>query len=173
MTRRASALAVLASLAVLCCMTFVYRAALADGNTGTVRGFVTFGDRTPVCGALVVLSSPREPTLTTWTGRDGSYVFLAVFPGDVTVQLAPVDYTSYSGPAEELRTSRRVHVSPNLVSEANRDHVRMGWMSTSPVSPQAARKCPRPSFAGYYDYGHAHYASLKRTFGYWPELDPS
>jgi len=79
-----------------------------DGNTGTVRGIVRSPDGRPVCGLLVTAQSNREGEWVVRTNPDGTYLFLALFPGDVNI-------TFLSREPIELRT----WVSPNLNSVVN------------------------------------------------------
>lgn len=60
--------------------------ARAEESTGTVYGRVySIGSHKPICGAPVRLYSNREPTQGTRTRSDGSFSFISVFPGYVTV----------------------------------------------------------------------------------------
>jgi len=79
-----------------------------DGNTGTVRGIVRSPDGRPVCGLMVTAESNREGEWVVRTNPDGTYLFLALFPGDV-------DITFLSREPVE----RRTWVSPNLNSVVN------------------------------------------------------
>jgi Carboxypeptidase regulatory-like domain len=79
--------------------------ARSDGNTGTVRGFVRAPDGRPICGLLVTARSNREGEWTARTSADGSYLFLALFPGDVQITFESRDPIAQS-----------TWVSPNLNS---------------------------------------------------------
>jgi hypothetical protein len=68
----------------------------AEQTTGEVYGRVyTDNSHRPAGGVTVLLLSDREPMQETRTRPDGSFTFLAVFPGDVTVKVGelttPVD----------------------------------------------------------------------------------
>ncbi len=101
-----------------------------DESTGSVFGRVYFeGTKRPVCNLAVHLYSNREPNQRTRTRKDGSFLFLAVFPGYVTV-------------AVPRAASQRIEVHANLESDAT-FHVRRGYdaetrplvCSTSSMSP--------------------------------------
>jgi hypothetical protein len=66
--------------------------ALADGNTGLIYGRVfADGTRTPPCGRVAVTaSSDREAPQVTYTSADGSFHFLSVIPGRVTLTVGAV-----------------------------------------------------------------------------------
>lgn len=83
-------------------------AGFADGNTGTVRGYVrTANANEPVCGVRVFATSNTENVWSTLTDEHGFFVFLSLFPG-----VATVSPKSPRGSSE-----RNVQVSANLVSE--------------------------------------------------------
>ncbi len=80
--------------------------AVADESTGSVFGRVYFeGTKRPVCNLPVRLYSNREPNQRTLTRSDGSFLFLAVFPGYVTVSVPRA-------------ASQRIEVHANLESDA-------------------------------------------------------
>ena len=82
-------------------------AALADGNTGTIFGWVyAQGTHRPVCPVRVQTHSNREADWHTVTGTGGWYTFLSVLPGPVQIRV---------GPGLETRT---VEVHANLPTQA-------------------------------------------------------
>ncbi|MFN2527967.1 MAG: carboxypeptidase-like regulatory domain-containing protein [Candidatus Baltobacteraceae bacterium] len=64
----------------LCMLLAPGSRAMADGNTGMVRGHVNDQKNQPVEGASVTLNIDGEE-ITTTTGLDGFFVFLSVRPG--------------------------------------------------------------------------------------------
>jgi hypothetical protein len=74
----------------LCCA--LTTAARADGNTGLVYGrvFIDGTSKASPCPVIVRLTSDRQAAQQTLTAADGSFHFLTVMPGRVTVTAGPV-----------------------------------------------------------------------------------
>lgn len=95
-------------IAAIVMWTYSASPSYADGNTGSVRGFVrTAQTNEPVCGVRVYASSNTERIWSTLTDQRGFFVFLALFPG-----IAQVSAGLPRGPL-----ARNVQVSANLLSE--------------------------------------------------------
>lgn len=78
-------------------------AAWADGNTGLIYGRVLQTETgTPACPISVMASSDRQPPDVVVSNRDGSFHFLSIVPGPVTLTVGSV--------------SRDVVVSANIVN---------------------------------------------------------
>jgi len=61
----------------------------AEGTTGSIYGRVyDEGSHRPACGLAVRIVSDSEPPQETRTLPDGSFSFVAVFPGTVRVMIA-------------------------------------------------------------------------------------
>lgn len=65
--------------------------AWADGNTGLIYGRVLMnGTSAAPCPMIVTVSSNREPPQRTRTATDGTFHFLSVMPGPVTLSVGRV-----------------------------------------------------------------------------------
>ncbi len=82
-----------ARLALICCafsaaLEMMPGTTLADGTTGSIYGRVYLrGSGLPVCCLVVRVQSDSEPPQETLTRPDGSFSFVAVFPGAVAVTI--------------------------------------------------------------------------------------
>ena len=82
--------------------------AIADSNTGVVRGYVyTANTRHPVCGIRVTAEANNQVTQETYTDDQGFFTFISRFPGIVRV------YADDSNPGAD----RLVDVHPALNAE--------------------------------------------------------
>jgi hypothetical protein len=104
----------LALILGLACLTSAV--ALADANTGRVYGTVLLaGSHEPVCDMLVTIESNREPAIQVRTLGDGSYHFLAVFPGPVTITVGRSRGTRHEDVSANLPTV----VEPIMIRRVN------------------------------------------------------
>lgn len=108
---------------------------LADANTGRVYGKVLLaGSHQPVCDMAVRIDSNREPTQWTRTLGDGSYHFLSVFPGRVTIVVGRSRGVRY----EEVSANLPTAVEPIYIRQVN-------------MTPQyQTNQCPATSHVQYY-----------------------
>ena len=113
-------------------------AAAADGNAGIIYGRVLLsGSDRPVCPITIRVFSDRESPWTTRTKADGSFVFLQIQPGPVTVVVG------------SNRERRRVTVSANL---SNQELFYLQPLRSSRrvmVTRDIARSCPGASYHNY------------------------
>ncbi|HEY0613892.1 MAG TPA: hypothetical protein VGC96_04600 [Candidatus Elarobacter sp.] len=113
----------------------------AQGNTGMIYGHVFLsGTRIPVCPLTLWARSDREALLKAPTRSDGSFRFLLVSPGPVTVI------------AGRNRASVNVSVSPNLETRTGDLFVpRLRVLSrvTTARNALALRQCPGAAYRGY------------------------
>ena len=92
----------------------------ADSNTGVVSGILTLPNGAAACGVHVRVLSRYESPWITRSDANGRYSFLAVLPGEVTIEFAGIrtrqhaDDDDYDG-----STQRYVHVSANLPTYAD------------------------------------------------------
>jgi hypothetical protein len=115
--------------------------ALADGNTGTVYGRVLLSTtEQPVCRITVRALSNREGPWETNTGADGSFVFLSIRPGPVTIVIGRGREFRQISVSANLQNQETFYLPPLPRSLRTVTHVQF-----------AARDwpCPRSSYRGY------------------------
>ena len=97
----------IAAAALMALVALATAHASAEDSTGSIYGRI-YQEHThrPMCNLWVRMLSTHEPSQIVRTREDGSYRFLAVLPGYVTV-------------AAERAGSQRVEVHANLESDAN------------------------------------------------------
>ncbi len=98
---------VLGTVVLLCALVAAGSSrVVADENVGSIYGRVYVEHtRKPACFTTVKMLSNREPNQETRTRPDGSFLFLAVLPGYVTVEVPHAQ-------------AQRVEVHANLESDA-------------------------------------------------------
>jgi hypothetical protein len=112
-------------------------AAHADGDTGLVYGRVLIqGTGQPVCPITVRAVSNREPTWETQTQADGSFRFLALFPGNVTIIIG------------QNRIVQALTVHANLMERSTFYLNPLPWRYHTPTGV-AAPVCTNSSYQGY------------------------
>jgi len=116
--------------------------ALADGNTGIVYGRVLLSStEQPVCRITVRALSNREGPWETNTGADGSFVFLSIRPGPVTIVVG------------RGREFRQINVSANLQNQETFYLPPMPRSAFATVTHVQSREgdwsCPSSSYRGY------------------------
>lgn len=115
--------------------------ASADGNTGLIYGKVLLsGSHIPVCPIAVVVKSDRQAPQKTFTAGDGSYHFLTVSPGPVTLLIGH----SRSVQALTVSANLLTFVEPTYLPE-----LRNPTMVSSRRAQFASRICPENSYHGY------------------------
>jgi hypothetical protein len=93
-------------LLIALCFSPIPAAAVADGNTGEIYGRVLLsGTDRPACRIMVRVLSNREAPWETRTSADGSFVFLQIRPGPVTIVVG------------RNRERRQITVSANLPNQ--------------------------------------------------------
>jgi hypothetical protein len=119
----------------------VVGSASADGNTGLIYGKVLLaGSHQPVCPIAVIVRSDRQAPLETFTAGDGSYHFLSVSPGPVTLSIG------------RSRSVQSLSVSANLLTFVEPTYlpaIRPLSLRPSRRAQLARRICPENSYQGY------------------------
>jgi len=108
--------------AFIVCAAVTTGAVLADSNTGWIYGrVVVTGTRQPVCPITIIAINNRESPWETHTRSDGSFYFLSLLPGRVTIIIGrnrvvrevevhanlPTEETFYVAPARRNPGARR------------------------------------------------------------------
>lgn len=117
--------------------------ACADGNTGLIYGKVLLERaHIPICPIAVTAISGRQAPQQTFTRDDGSYHFLTVSPGPVTLVIG-----------DNLRV-HNLTVSANLSTSVEPTYLPIVSEPRSVISPggaeRALRLCSRNSYHQYF-----------------------
>lgn len=92
--------------------------ALAEQNTGSLYGRIySQGTHHPAACVTVRVFSDKEPMQETRTRADGSFTFVSVFPGDVTIVVGKQAVASSIHAS--LETDENVYV-PQAIADDNR-----------------------------------------------------
>ena len=122
------------AIGALCCT--LNATAWADGNTGLIYGRVLMnGTNMPPCPTTVTVSSDREPPQRTLTGPDGSFHFLSVMPGRVTLSVGRVNVRDLVVSANLQNAD--TYVRPIMIPRPRRMAVRI-----ASTRPYLSRYCP-------------------------------